>query len=147
MKKLFLAGFIATGLLLTGCQSTWHKDQVQDNTINNMTVGQVQKEIRVGMSGAEVTEVLGSPNIVTTDENRREVWVYDRIATDQVYSNSSGGVAALFLGFGSNAAGTSGAGQSLSSGATSTSQRTLTVIIKYDEAGKVRDFAYHQSKF
>ncbi len=147
MKKLFLAGFIATGLLLTGCQSTWHKDQVQDNTINNMTVGQVQKEIRVGMSGAEVTEVLGSPNIVTTDENRREVWVYDRIATDRVYSNSSGGVAALFLGFGSNAAGTSGAGQSLSSGATSTSQRTLTVIIKYDEAGKVRDFAYHQSKF
>ncbi|MBS7328191.1 MAG: hypothetical protein KIG68_05505 [Oxalobacter sp.] len=147
MKKLFLASFIATGLLLTGCQSTWHKDQVQDNTINNMTVGQVQKEIRVGMSGAEVTEVLGSPNIVTTDENRREVWVYDRIATDRVYSNSSGGVAALFLGFGSNAAGTSGAGQSLSSGATSTSQRTLTVIIKYDEAGKVRDFAYHQSKF
>ena len=147
MKKLFLAGFIATGLLLTGCQSTWHKDQVQDNTINNMTVGQVQKEIRVGMSGAEVTEVLGSPNIVTTDENRREVWVYDRIATDRVYSNSSGGVAALFIGFGSNAAGTSGAGQSLSSGATSTSQRTLTVIIKYDEAGKVRDFAYHQSKF
>ena len=147
MKKLFLAGFIATGLLLTGCQSTWHKDQVQDNTINNMTVGQVQKEIRVGMSGAEVAEVLGSPNIVTTDENRREVWVYDRIATDQVYSNSTGGVAALFLGFGNNAAGTSGAGQSLSSGATSTSQRTLTVIVKYDEAGKVRDFAYHQSKF
>ncbi|MBR7069710.1 MAG: hypothetical protein IKI30_04620 [Oxalobacter sp.] len=147
MKKLFLAGFIAAGLLLTGCQSTWHKDQVQDNTINNMTVGQVQKEIRVGMSGAEVTEVLGSPNIVTTDENRREVWVYDKIATDQVYSNSTGGVAALFLGFGNNAGGASGAGQSLSSGAASTSQRTLTVIIKYDEAGKVRDFAYHQSKF
>ncbi len=132
---------------LTGCQSTWHKDQVQDNTINSMTVGQVQKEIRVGMSGSEVAQVLGSPNIVTTDENRREVWIYDKIATDQVYSNSSGGVAALFLGFGSNAGATSGAGQTLSSGATSTSQRTLTVIIKYDEAGKVRDFAYHQSKF
>ena len=32
------------------------------------TVGVVQKEIKVGMSGAQVAEVLGSPNVVTTDE-------------------------------------------------------------------------------
>ena len=31
--------------------------------------------------------------------------------------------------------------------ASSTSQRTLTVIIKFDEEKKVRDFAYHTSRF
>jgi len=101
-----------------------------------MTVGKVQKEIRVGMSGAEVAQVLGSPNIVSTDEERREVWIYDKIATDRAYSSSSGGVNALILGFGGSSA-----------GASSTSQRTLTVIIKFDKSGKVRDFAYHTSRF
>ena len=35
---------------------------------NNLTVGTVQKEIKNGMSGAEVASALGSPNIVSTDD-------------------------------------------------------------------------------
>jgi outer membrane protein assembly factor BamE (lipoprotein component of BamABCDE complex) len=116
-------------------------------TGQNLSVGKVQREIRVGMTGATVAEVLGSPNIVTTDEQRREVWIYDKIATDRAYSASSGGVSALFLGFGTGFGGLGGAGTSSSAGAASTSQRTLTVIIKFDANGRVRDFAYHQSKF
>jgi len=112
-----------------------------------MTVGKVQKEIRVGMSGADVAQALGTPNIVSTDEERREVWIYDKIATDRAYSSSSGGVNALILGFGGGAAGAIGGGGRAAAGASSTSQRTLTVIIKFDKDGKVRDFAYHTSRF
>ena len=65
-----------------------------------LTVGTVQREIRVGMSGAEVATVLGSPNVVTTDELRREVWIYDKVSTTRAYSSSSGGVSALILGGG-----------------------------------------------
>jgi outer membrane protein assembly factor BamE (lipoprotein component of BamABCDE complex) len=101
-----------------------------------MTVGKVQREIRVGMTNAQVVEALGSPNMVTTDAQRRETWVYDKIATDTVYSSDSGGVSALFFG-----------GYRSSAGAASTSQRTLTVIIKYDENSRVRDFAYRSSSF
>ncbi len=110
-----------------------HADQVQNN--GNISVGVVQKEIKVGMSGAGVIQALGSPNIVSTDEKRREVWIYDKVATDTVNSSSSGWVFAVLAG-----------GQSRS-GATSRSQRTLTVIIKFDDQGLVRDFAYHTSKF
>jgi len=46
------------------------------------------------MSGAEVTQILGSPNIVTADENGLETWVYDKVATEANYSKSSD---ALFL--------------------------------------------------
>ncbi|MGI6655451.1 MAG: hypothetical protein ACOX5Z_01215 [Desulfobulbus sp.] len=140
---LFLAA-----LLLAGCQSAaTHRAAVQDPATDRVTVGAVQKEIRVGMSGAQVAQVLGSPNIVTTDEERREVWVYDKIATDHAYSTSQGGVAALILGLGSDLLGGGGLGGSASAGASSTSQRTLTVIIKFDQAGLVRDFAYHTSRF
>ena len=103
------------------------------------------------MSGAEVASVLGSPNIVTTDEQRREVWVYDRIATTRAYSASSGGVSALVLGAGpvGNAfgAGLGTADYSSGAGASATTQKTLTVVIKFDGQGLVRDFAYHTSTF
>lgn len=56
----------------------------------NLTVGTVQKEIRVGMTGAEVAEVLGSPNIVSTDENRNEVWIYDKISSQTVQTDTRG---------------------------------------------------------
>jgi outer membrane protein assembly factor BamE (lipoprotein component of BamABCDE complex) len=139
---------LLTALLLIGCQTAaQHRAAVQDDSSDRMTVGKVQKEIRVGMSGADVAQALGSPNIVSTDEERREVWIYDKIATDQAYSSSSGGVNALFLGFGGGSAGGAGGGGNSSAGASSTSQRTLTVIIKFDKEGKVRDFAYHTSSF
>jgi hypothetical protein len=90
---------------------------------------------------------LGSPNIVSTDDERREVWIYDKVATDYVQSSSSGGISALILGIGSAVGGLGSGGYNSSAGAASTSQRTLTIIIKYDHDGKVRDFAYHTSKF
>ncbi len=116
-----------------------------------MTVGTVQKEIRKGMSAVEVAEALGSPNIVTTDAEGREVWIYDKISTDVTYSRDSGGLGAILL-IGSASGGTAGGGlgsgsYSRSAGAQSKTQRTLTVVIKFDEQKKVRDFAYHASRF
>ena len=103
------------------------------------------------MPGSEVAGVLGSPNIVTTDEKRREVWVYDKIATEHAFSTSEGGVSVLILGGGLVGAGLVGGGVAPryweSSGSSSTSQRTLTVIIRFDEDMKVRGFAYHTSRF
>ena len=147
LPKLLL--LLLSSATLAGCQMAGqHMASVQAGmTGENLSVGQVQREISVGMSSAQVVEVLGAPNIVTTDDQRREVWVYDKIATDRAYSASSGGISTLFLGFGGNFGGLGGAGASGSSGAASTSQRTLTIIIKFDNNGRVRDFAYHQSKF
>lgn len=119
--------------LFYGCASaSYQRKQVQNDRGDRLTVGTVQKKISMGMSSAEVAVVLGAPNIVSTDEERREVWVYDKIATDVVYSESDAGIKFLTVG---------------RSGARSTNQRTLTVIIKFDHDGKVRDFAYHTSSF
>jgi outer membrane protein assembly factor BamE (lipoprotein component of BamABCDE complex) len=145
LKILNLVFFV---ILLGGCATAaQHRAAVQDDSTDRVTVGKVQKEIRVGMSGAEVVEALGSPNIISTDESRREVWVYDKIATDTAYSTSQGGISALILGFGGGGGALGGGNYGSSSGATSKSQRTLTIIIKFDNETKVRDFAYHTSRF
>ncbi|HSA79285.1 MAG TPA: hypothetical protein VLE23_00600 [Geminicoccaceae bacterium] len=146
---------LIASLSIVGCQSAQrHAQDVEaaNAEANRLTVGTVQREVRVGMSGAEVATVLGSPNIVTTDEQRREVWVYDRIATTRAYSTSSGGVSALVLGatpIGGDAfgAGAGSAGYRAGAGASATTQKTLTVVIKFDGQGLVRDFAYHTSTF
>ena len=126
MKKILFAICLATAPLLTAC--TTGTDPVADE---QMTVAKAQREIKVGMSSAQVVEVLGSPNMVTTDDKRRETWVYDRVSSN--VSQSSSGVWLLV-------AGASNAKQS-------STQRTLTIIVKFDENNKVRDFAYRTSAF
>ena len=145
---MFRPFLLAGCLSLAGCMTApEHRAAVADDPSDRLTVGRVQKEIRVGMSGAEVAAVLGSPNIVTTDEQRREVWIYDRIATDTVYSTNRGGIGAILLGFGGNAAGAATTGYSQSAGTHSESQRAFTVIVKYDSENKVRDFSYRTARF
>lgn len=138
-----MSGLLLAALLLVGCTAAQHRAAVRDDTIRGISVGTVQREIHVGMSGADVIAAIGPPNIVSTDGERNEVWVYDKLATDVVYSSSDGGVLALIFG---SAAGAAGTGR-LSSGASSTSQRTLTVVIHFDAAKRVSDFAYHASQF
>ena len=127
---------ILAATFISGCATT------SGGGDRNLTVGNVQREVYVGMSGAEVAEVLGSPNIVSTDEHRREVWIYDKISTHRVETDDRGSVAVLrFLSEVGPIAATSRRQSA------STSQRTLTVIIKFDERDSVRDFAYHTSRF
>lgn len=122
--------------LLSGCGVLPGDDD------QNLSVGNVQREIHMGMSGAEVAEALGSPNIVTTDEDRNETWIYDKISTRVSESETRGATGTIrFLEVWGPIAATS------RSNRTTSSQRTLTVIIKFDEHDKVRDFAYHTSRF
>lgn len=147
MKPLHFAAALLSASVLTGCMNAQdHRDAVRDNS-DKLTVGKVQRQINVGMPGSSVVQVLGSPNIVTTDEQRREVWVYDKISTDTVYSTSSGGIMSLILGGGSSAGGVAGGNYNTNSGAASQSQKTLTIIIKFDNGGLVRDFSYNASSF
>ncbi|MFK7886340.1 MAG: hypothetical protein AB8G16_05685 [Gammaproteobacteria bacterium] len=128
---------VTAGLVLAGCS---HTTLPADSTL---TVGTVQKEIRVGMAGGDVAAVLGSPNIVSTDATRNEVWIYDKISTQYIKTDVKAGI--LALGGGSDLIGLPSISGGQSSG--ETSQRTLTVVIKFDEQQLVRDFAYHTSRF
>jgi outer membrane protein assembly factor BamE (lipoprotein component of BamABCDE complex) len=131
LTALLLASLLGTFLGTAACK---HPTPVGPEA-SNITVGKVQGEIKVGMSAASVAEILGSPNIVTTDEQRREVWIYDKVSTESVDTSNSFGGTIIILG-----------GQT-SQRERSRTQKTLTIIIKYDENKLVRDFAYNASQF
>jgi len=151
-RRALNAAMVASLLGLTACMSAQeHRQAVSGDQGDKLTIGTVQREIKVGMSAGQVVEILGSPNMVTTDEQRREVWVYDRVSTETAYSTSSGGVNALVLGGAGIGAGLLGGGVGggvgQSAGAVSQTQRTITIIIKFDNQSRVRDFAYRSSAF
>lgn len=126
MKRtlIILTLSLAVGLAGCGAQQAELKEA-------RLTVGKVQGEIMLGLDTAKVAELLGSPNIVTTDEKRREVWIYDKVSTHRVETSVYGTL--IILG--------------VLSAESASSQRTLTIIIKYDEEKKVRDFAYNYTQF
>lgn len=129
MKRAWISLALVVAMALAGCASP------PQPPADDLTVGEVQGEIKVGLAAASVAEILGSPNIVTTDEQRREVWIYDKVSSDRVDTSSAIGGGIIIIG-GSSARRSS-----------SSTQRTLTIIIKFDEEKRVRDFAYNYTQF
>ena len=135
---------ILATVFTAGCSATHHAADVRAaDEADRITVGTVQKEVYIGMSAANVARALGSPNIVTSDDQRQETWIYDKVSSEVTYSRSNGTLVGLIFG---GSGGGAGVGTT-SAGATATSQRTLTVIIKFNGDNRVRDFSYHASRF
>jgi len=121
---------------LVGCSSaSRHMSSLHSTHEREMTVGLVQKEVRKGMSQGDLAEVLGSPNIVSKDRSGAQVWIYDKIASEVSYSQDEGGLWLIFAGYGKSA------------GARATAQKTLTIVIKFDDNELVDRVSYHSSKF
>jgi outer membrane protein assembly factor BamE (lipoprotein component of BamABCDE complex) len=153
MKKPLLPSTLLLGLALPlcllsgGCISAAdHLAAVRDPA-ERLTLGTVQREIRPGMSSADVIAALGAPNIVSSDDQRREVWVYDKLSSEVVDSSTNAGVSPLLLGAQGAFAGAASGNISYHAGATSRSDRMLTVVVKFDDQHRVRDFAYRASQF
>ncbi len=132
MKAYLFAVMMAS--TLCGCMSAAdHAAELPPPSGRELTAGSVQREIHKGMSQAAVAEALGSPNIAARDLDGKESWIYDRLATEAAYSTGGNGILSILVG-------------SRNAGAVSSTQKTLTVIIKFTN-GLVSDYSYHSTKF
>lgn len=123
-----------------------------------LTIGTVQKYIHNGMAQDEVALTLGSPNIVTQDANGKETWIYDKISSSITDRNKNesyveNAMDARYFWHGILTLATLGlinkdvkpelkdVSQVVST------QKTLTIIVKFDSSNKVESYTYHMSKF
>ncbi|MCB0326940.1 MAG: outer membrane protein assembly factor BamE [Bdellovibrionales bacterium] len=123
MKKLLWILCVVSAL--GACQA----NKMPMDESRKQTVGTVQKNISPGMSQGDVAAALGSPNIVTNDAQGNETWVYDKISTETAYKQ---GDTFFFV---------------RRVGRVSTTQKTLTVVIKFDGQNQVENVRYHSSTF
>ncbi|MCB2054879.1 MAG: hypothetical protein KDE35_11640 [Geminicoccaceae bacterium] len=139
-----------------------HQQSLGSTQERKVTLGTVQSSITEGMAQADVATALGSPNIVTTDADGAETWIYDKIATEtsrsestsgQAASSSGGVLAGGFMNTLGAIVGIGGIGGSTASsssdrtGASAQTQRTLTVVIKFDRGRKVKSVTSQASSF
>ena len=167
-KSKILLSAICALLIFTGCEN------IQGPTVpqNNLTPGKVQQNISKGMSSTEVVKALGTPNIITRDKIGKTSWVYDKVST--YHSKTDGGLDIVrmnandFVIAGGVLAGTAAilktTGQSnflisvaalglatwLGSGNDyeyKTEQKTLTIVLDFNENEKLENFSYMYSSF
>lgn len=135
-KKITFYGLFVASFIFSGCVN--NQSLYAPEKENKITVAKAQSELKQGMSSSSVIEVMGSPNIISTDDEGNEVWVYDKISTQTASQNSNigaGFIPSLILGGGS------------SNSSSASTQKTLTIIVKFDNLKKVKNVAYHTSSF
>lgn len=122
IKLVSLAG--ALSFLLSACVSaplaTIPARQIETSKI---TLGNVQLVVKKGASNADVIGALSSPNIVTTNNDGTETWVYDKITSEAEFVQGS------------------------NSGVAVKSNRTMIVVIKFDKTSRVETVQYRQTSY
>jgi hypothetical protein len=124
MKKI--VSLLLLVVLIGGCAS------VQPAEKGNLTPGMAKTKIIKGQTTQnEILEVFGAPNIVTKNKSGNEVWTYDKASIETGTSDVYGTII-IAGGVGSR---------------TSTSARTFTLMIEFDDKGIVKDYSYRSSAF
>ncbi len=98
-----------------------------------ITVGSAQS-LKVGMSGADVINALGSPNIITSDSAGGETWVYEKISKEFEFITAQDG--SWFF-----------SPRNQASGVSSSTERTLIVVVILDSNRKLQRITYRQMTF
>ena len=159
--SLFVLGIMAPAFAIQEspkvsrkCRKHPEKCQVELTTPikeQQMTLGLVQRNIKVGTSQTDVAEILGSPNIVTQDADGLETWIYDKVSSITAYGSSGFGVGLGGFGGGYGSGGLGGGlanvGYNKNGGINQSVQKTLTVVLKFDNNHNVSSFTYHMSAF
>jgi hypothetical protein len=113
-----------------------------------MVTSQVQKNKTTQL---ELIQLFGGPDISSTDADGAEVWIYERkVSQTNSQAQSKEMAAALNLNvfFGSGNAGAGGsAGKSASQSSTTSSMRSLTVIVKFNADKTVKDYSVRSSNY
>lgn len=167
-SKILLLNSVCALLIFTGCE----KIQGPEVPESRLTPGKVQQNVSKGMFSTDVVKALGSPNIITKDKTGKTTWVYDRVST--YHSKTNGGLnfvrmnANDFVITGGIVAGTAAALSNsnptnflISAAAIGlatlvnvqgdyeykTEQKTMTIILDFDENDKLSNFSYMYSSF
>ena len=141
MKKNFFALALCLAIGVPALAAHKLEGGVKKNTPvtpvqeQEMTLGIVQRDIKIGSSQSDVAVALGSPNIVTRDSDGKDTWIYDKVSSISTYNSSGFGVGIILAGY------------AKAKENTQTVKKTLTVVIKFDKNSNVDSFTYHMSKF
>ncbi|MDL2272465.1 hypothetical protein LJC23_05470 [Desulfovibrio sp. OttesenSCG-928-I05] len=133
MRKALL--FLSASLLalaLAGCQTTGADVKPNEGASTGQTAAQnaAAIEVGIGMSAAQVTQIMGAADSVGQDAQGREAWTYSKRGSNYVYSADRNGRRVMIIdGYGA------------------TGSVPTYIVITFDPGKRVVDFTYQQRMF
>jgi hypothetical protein len=125
---------VVLALALAGCAHVDTRSGIVGN--GDLTHGNVQLALRVGKTTqTDVLETFGAPNVATIDSSGQEVWTYQRHATITQHGSAHNYWTVILLG-----------GSTSADGFEQT-QRTMTLMIRFDASKVVSDFRSRTAEF
>lgn len=136
MNYRLLSPLLSLGLAITGCApKTVQLSTIPERKleVQKITLGAAQT-LKLGMSGNDVITGLGSPNIITTDKDGNETWVYDKIFREYEYviAQDEGWLIGP---------------KKQHSGVQTSTERTLIVVIRFDKDKRISNVQYRQTSY
>lgn len=119
---------------------------------NSLSYGGVTSQVQKSRTTQlELLQMFGGPSISTTDGEGTEVWIYERSVSETERRNrSEGWQSAANLGVffpGAGIAGGGSTGKASDASSTTTSFRSLTVIVKFNPNKTVKEYSVRASQF
>lgn len=137
MKKVLILAIILS--IATSSFAAMRSAKVSKNNapmpVQELTLGTVQKYIQTGTTQATVVKVLGSPNIVTRDAYGKDTWIYDKVSSASSYNVDGSYKTLIFIG------------HHKSRENVENIEKTLTVVIKFNQNYRVESYTYYMSQF
>lgn len=150
---LYILGLLIVSLF--GCAGNAGQPISSSKDISNpggLSYGMIKRDLVVGQSTQEdVIKKFGSPNNMVYKGKGGELWIYDQIQTEstsQVDASRSGVTVGGYAGGAGGGAGVLGGVQNSNSVMKNTSSiRTLTVILEFNEKGVLLDVSARQGGY
>ena len=141
-KSVLILSSILVSSLFIGCVQNQSNENLKIDNKGVITLGDVQRDIRIGTTKSQVASTIGSPNIISTEKGKED-WIYDKISTEHSETNSNlilGGAGPIGagLGFGGFSGGVKN---------NTTISKTLTVIFIFNSSNEVEKIDYHTSRY
>ena len=147
MKKLYVSLLIVSVSLMFSACSTSKQTGIGNS--DPASYGLAKKKLVKGATTQQdVIQTFGAPNITTKGTNGvAEVWTYEKVSSDYVNSQVSVGGGGGLGGGGSNIGGGGGLFGGYAKQKGSSSVRTVTLIIKFDQNEIVSDYNIMETNF
>ena len=160
---LWLLGFVVLLFSLGGCSQSSQQTSTQANASlsskraqtespSPLSYGSITSTVKKGTTTqSDLLSMFGGPNISTIDSDGNETWIYEK-TTSETTTNSQSSINAkaerldVFFGLGFIHKG-KGEGNVKSNTTVSSSIKSLTVIIKFNQDKTVKDYSARASYF
>ena len=125
-------------VVISGCSTT--QNGTSDSTYASYLGAAKSAERRVilGMGAPNIAAVLGSPSMIADHGNDETTWTYDGISSDVSYARNGNAIVGVIFDRSFD--------NSIVKEMDPSLQPTMTVVIRFNQYDRVRDFSYYTSR-